>query len=76
MEEKLKRQAERVLRELSEALGEIDLEETYYVVDEINITRDDGTPEVKRGFRKAVLGIAPKRDEEGYYIAETGGWVA
>ncbi|NOZ57967.1 MAG: Asp-tRNA(Asn) amidotransferase GatCAB subunit C [Euryarchaeota archaeon] len=76
MEEKVRREAERVLKELSEALGEIDLEETYYVVEEINITRADGEPELREGLRRAALEIAPKRDEEGYYIAEVGGWVA
>ncbi|WP_456475707.1 Asp-tRNA(Asn) amidotransferase subunit GatC [Candidatus Pyrohabitans sp.] len=77
MEEKaeIRRQAERVLRELSEALGEISLEETYYVVEDINVTREDDTPELKSDFRDMALKIAPRVDEEGNYIAEVGSWV-
>jgi predicted Asp-tRNA(Asn)/Glu-tRNA(Gln) amidotransferase subunit C len=74
-ESKVRREAERVLKELSEALGEISLEETYYVVEEINVTRKDAEPELNPKFRKAALKIAPRKDEEGYYIAEMGSWV-
>jgi|Deesub1362A_J573_1020465.scaffolds.fasta_scaffold01120_12 aspartyl-tRNA(Asn)/glutamyl-tRNA(Gln) amidotransferase subunit C len=77
MEEKeeIRREAERVLKELSEALGEISLEETYYVVEEINVTRGDAEPELRPEFREAALKIAPRKDEEGNYIAEVGSWV-
>ncbi len=74
-EEKVRREAERVLKELSEALGEINLEETYYVVEEINVTRNDAEPELNPEFRKVALKIAPHKDDEGYYIAEVGSWV-
>ncbi len=74
-EEKVRREAERVLKQLSEALGEISLKETYYVVEDINVTRRDGEPELDAEFHKAALKIAPHKDEEGYYITEVGSWV-
>jgi len=74
-EKSLISQAERVLKELSEALGEINLKETYYVVEEINVTREDGKPRLKDDFREITNKNAPKMDEEGYFIMEVGKWV-
>lgn len=71
----IEKEAEKVLRELSEALGETDLKETYYVVEEINITRGDGKPRKDSNFRKFIVKNAPKMDEEGSYIMEVGKWV-
>ena len=73
-EKSLISQAERVLKELSEALGEINLKETYYVVEEINVTREDGKPSLKDDFREIIDKNAPKM-EEGYFIMEVGKWV-
>ncbi len=73
--EEIKKEAEKVLFELSEALGEVDLEETYYVVDEINITRRDGKPRVDQVFSESLKKNAPHMDEEGNYIMEIGRWV-
>ncbi len=71
----VQKEAEKVLKELSEVLGEINLAETYYVVEEINITRSDGTPEVKEDFKKIIRKNAPKLDEEGSFMMEVGKWV-
>ena len=71
----VQKEAEKVLKELSEVLGEINLAETYYVVEEINITRSDGTPEVKEDFKKIIRKNAPKLDEEGRFVMEVGTWV-
>jgi len=71
----IEKEAEKVLKELSEALGEIDLEETYYVVEDINITRKDGNPGLDKDFREGALKNAPSADEEGNYKTEVGKWV-
>ncbi|NIM46429.1 MAG: Asp-tRNA(Asn) amidotransferase GatCAB subunit C [Nitrososphaeria archaeon] len=73
--EEIRREAEKVLKELSAALGEVDLEETYYVVDEINVTRPDGAPSVDKKFLKILKKNAIHMDEEGNYIMEIGKWV-
>ncbi|MFQ6136478.1 MAG: Asp-tRNA(Asn) amidotransferase subunit GatC [Candidatus Hydrothermarchaeales archaeon] len=71
----IKREAEKVLKELSEALGDIDLVETYYVVEDINVTRHDREPGVDEGFKKITRKNAPRLDKEGSFIMEIGKWV-
>jgi predicted Asp-tRNA(Asn)/Glu-tRNA(Gln) amidotransferase subunit C len=71
----IKEEAEKVLSELSAALGELDLAETYYVVDEINVTKGDGSPNTEKDFVKSLRKNAPHMDEEGNYIMEIGKWV-
>lgn len=71
----VQKEAEKVLKELSEALGEINLSETYYVVEEINITRSDSEAKVNGKFREIVKKNAPKLDEEGSFVMEVGKWV-
>ncbi len=71
----IKEEAEKVLSELSTALGEVDLVETYYVVDEINVTEGDGSPKTVKDFVKSLRKNAPHMDEEGNYIMEIGKWV-
>jgi len=73
--EEIKREAEKVLHQLSSALGEVDMEETYYVVEEINVTRGDGEPKRDERFLKGLRKNAPHMDEEGYYVMEMGRWV-
>jgi predicted Asp-tRNA(Asn)/Glu-tRNA(Gln) amidotransferase subunit C len=73
--EDIRKEAEQVLSELSAALGEVNLQETYYVVDEINVTQADGTPKTDKNFIKAVKKNAPQMDEEGNFIMEIGKWV-
>ncbi|GBE53937.1 MAG TPA: Asp-tRNA(Asn) amidotransferase subunit GatC [Euryarchaeota archaeon] len=73
-QEKIKEEAEKVLEELSLTLGEVELEETYYVLKDVNVLRDDSTPENKKEFRKLALKNAPKIDEDSYFIAEVGTW--
>lgn len=72
----IEKEAEKVLRELSLVLGEIDLKETYYVVEEINVTRGDREPEDNSPeFRKITRKNAPRMDEDGNFIMEAGRWV-
>lgn len=67
--------AEKVLKELSEALGDIDLAETYYVVDEINVTRKSKKPVLDKRFAAQVKKNAPGMDEDGSFVMEIGRWV-
>ncbi len=72
----IEKEAEKVLKELSLALGEIDLKEMYYVVEEINVTRGDGEPRGGNAeFREIVKKNAPRMDEDGAFIMEAGRWV-
>jgi len=71
----IQKEAEKVLKELSEALGEINLSETYYVVEEINITRSGGEAKVDERFKEIIKKNAPKLDEEGSFVMEVGKWV-
>ncbi len=74
-QENIKKEAQSVLEELSKALGEIDLEETYYVVEDINVTRKDGTPELDEDFKTITKKNAVKLDEDGSFVMEVGKWV-
>ena len=74
-EEVIRKEAEKVLADLSDALGEVDLAETYYVVDDINVTRGDGKPGIEAGFKERIEANAPKMDDEGNFIMEVGKWV-
>jgi predicted Asp-tRNA(Asn)/Glu-tRNA(Gln) amidotransferase subunit C len=71
----IKKEAQEVLEGLSKALGEIDLEETYYVVEDINVTRKDGTPELDEDFKTITKKNAVKLDRDGNFIMEVGKWV-
>ena len=73
--EDIKLEAEKVLSELSAALGEVDLEETYYVVSDINVTEQDGIPRVDEDFIKSLRKNAPHMDDKGSFIMEIGKWV-
>ncbi|MEE8358171.1 MAG: Asp-tRNA(Asn) amidotransferase subunit GatC [Candidatus Hydrothermarchaeales archaeon] len=74
-EKDIQKEAEKVLEELSVALGDIDLEETYYVVEDINVTRSDGEPHVSEEFKETTKKNAPRLDKEGSFITEIGKWV-
>ena len=73
--EDIQKEAEKVLKELSEALGDIDLAETYYVVDEINVTRKSKKPTLDKRFAKQTKKNAPRMDEDGSFVMEIGRWV-
>ena len=69
---KIEKEAERILEKFSKALQDIpELEETQYIVDNVNLTRSDcgrdKNPE--KILRNAEL------DENGNVIAEKGKWV-
>ena len=69
---KIEKEAEQILEKFSEALKDIpDLEETHYMVDNINLTRDDiaEAKDPEKILRNAHT------DEEGNIIAEKGKWV-
>jgi aspartyl-tRNA(Asn)/glutamyl-tRNA(Gln) amidotransferase subunit C len=69
---KIEKEAEQILEKFSEALKDIpDLEETHYMVDNINLTRDD-IAEDKDPIK--ILRNA-HTDEEGNIISEKGKWV-
>ena len=71
----IQKEAEKVLKELSKVLGEINLSETYYVVEDINMTRSDGDAKVDERFKEIIKKNAPKLDEEGSFVMEVGKWV-
>ena len=73
--EDIQKEAEKVLKELSEALGDIDMPETYYVVDEINVTRISKKPKLDKKFIAQAKKNAPNLDEDGSFVMEVGGWV-
>ncbi len=74
-EKNIQKEAEKVLMQLSEALGDIDLEETYYVVEDINVTRSDGVPSIDEDFNEITKKNAPRLDKEGSFVTEIGKWV-
>lgn len=69
---KIEKEAESILEKFSEALKDIpDLEETHYMVDNINLTREDRSEDKdpEKILRNAHT------DENGNIIAEKGKWV-
>ena len=72
MQLKIEKEAEQILEKFSEALKDIpDLEETHYMVDNVNLTRDDiaETKDPEKILRNAHT------DEDGNIISEKGKWV-
>jgi len=69
---KIEKEAEEILKKFSKALEDIpELEETHYIVDNVNLTRPDCGEEKnpEKILRNAEV------DEEGNVIAEKGKWV-
>ncbi|OYT54032.1 MAG: Asp-tRNA(Asn) amidotransferase GatCAB subunit C [Candidatus Altiarchaeales archaeon ex4484_2] len=70
--EKIRKDGLKLIDEFSEMLKEVkETDETHYVVDLKNVTRDDGKPERKKEFREKMRRIAP-RWEDNHVIAEKG----
>lgn len=68
---KIEKEAEKILEEFSKTLENIpELEETYYIVDNVNLTRED-IPEKKNPER--ILKNT-QVDEEGNMIVEKSKW--
>ncbi|WP_414468734.1 Asp-tRNA(Asn) amidotransferase subunit GatC [Methanobacterium sp. ACI-7] len=68
---KIEKEAEKILEKFSNALKDIpELEETHYIVDNINLTRNDCAEEKEpeKILRNAHL------DEDGNVIAEKSKW--
>jgi len=68
---KIEKEAEQILEKFSKALQDIpELEETYYIVDNVNLSREDCGEEKnpEKILRNTMV------DKEGYVIAEKGKW--
>jgi aspartyl-tRNA(Asn)/glutamyl-tRNA(Gln) amidotransferase subunit C len=69
---KIEKEAEKILQSFSEALKDIpDLEETHYMVDNVNLSRKDCAED--KNSEKIMRNTHV--DEEGNLIAEKGKWV-
>ena len=69
---KIEKEAEKILQNFSEALKDIpDLEETHYMVDNVNLSRED-CAEYKNPEK---IMRNTQVDEEGNLIVEKGKWV-
>ncbi|MDO5836788.1 MAG: Asp-tRNA(Asn) amidotransferase subunit GatC [Methanobacterium sp.] len=69
---KIEKEAEEILQSFSDALKDIpDLEETHYMVDNVNLSREDYAEDKDSSkiIRNAHV------DDEGNLIAEKGKWV-
>jgi aspartyl-tRNA(Asn)/glutamyl-tRNA(Gln) amidotransferase subunit C len=69
---KIEKEAEEILKKFSKALENIpDLEETHYIVDNVNLNREDCAEDKDpdKIMRNAHV------DEEGNLIVEKGKWV-
>jgi aspartyl-tRNA(Asn)/glutamyl-tRNA(Gln) amidotransferase subunit C len=69
---KIEKEAEKILEKFSNALQNIpELAETYYITDNVNLTRQDCGEDKNPGkiLRNAQL------DEDGNVIVEKGKWV-
>jgi len=69
---KIEKEAEKILEKFSKELQDIpELEETYYIVDNVNLSREDEAEDKnhEKILRNAHL------DENGNLIAEKGKWV-
>ncbi|BDH79365.1 MAG TPA: Asp-tRNA(Asn) amidotransferase subunit GatC [Methanothermobacter sp.] len=67
----IEKEAEKILEEFSKALEKVpELEETHYIVDNLNRTRAD---KKRKHDPKRILKNAPV-DEEGNIIVERGEW--
>ncbi|XRP97389.1 Asp-tRNA(Asn) amidotransferase subunit GatC [Methanocaldococcus sp. 16A] len=75
--EKIKKEAEEIINKFSEVLEKFDLEmeESYYIIDSRNVLRDDEAIESNPEFREKFLKIAPKVNKEGYVVVEKGSWL-
>jgi len=69
---KIEKEAEMILEKFSKALENIpDLEETHYMVDNVNLSREDAARDKKpdKILRNARV------DDEGNVVVEKGKWV-
>lgn len=72
-EERIRKQGIKLIEKFSEMLEKIpQTEETHYVIDQKNVTREDAEPVRKKSFREKMKKIAP-RWEENYVVAEKSG---
>lgn len=74
LETDIQKEAEKVLEELTRALGDVEMEETYYVVEEINVTRPDANPGLDETTKDIIKKNSHGLDENGNFIMEVGKW--
>lgn len=68
---KIEKEAEKILENFSKALQDIpELEETYYIVDNVNLSREDCGED--KNPEKILRNLHV--DEQGHVIAEKGKW--
>jgi len=76
--QEIEKEAEEVLEKLSKSLekekAKEELKEVYYITATSNVFREDEGIEDKPELREAAKKNAPKFNE-GYFVAEVGGWV-
>lgn len=69
---KIEKEAEKILQSFSDALKNIpELEETHYMVDNVNLSRDDCAEDKDSGKIMRNTHV----DEDGNLIVEKGKWV-
>ena len=75
--EKIKKEAEEIINKFSEVLEKfnLEMEESYYIIDSRNVLREDKAVESNPEFREKFLKIAPKVNKEGYVVVEKGSWL-
>ena len=75
--EKIKKEAEEIINKFSEVLEKfnLEMEESYYIIDSRNVLREDEAVESNPEFREKFLKIAPKVNKEGYVVVEKGSWL-
>ncbi|AAB98231.1 conserved hypothetical protein [Methanocaldococcus jannaschii DSM 2661] len=75
--EKIKKEAEEIINKFSEVLEKfnLEMEESYYIIDTRNVLREDEAVESNPEFREKFLKIAPKVNKEGYVVVEKGSWL-
>ncbi|GEM_PF-2405237 len=75
--EKIKKEAEEIINKFSEVLERfnLEMEESYYIIESRNVLRDDEAVESNPEFREKFLKIAPKVNKEGYVVVEKGSWL-
>jgi len=71
-EAKIKEEGIKLIEGFSMMLEKVpETEETHYVIELKNVTRDDGDPVMRRKFPENLKKIVP-RFEDGYVVAEKG----
>lgn len=69
---KIEKDAEKILKDFSKTLENIpDLEETHYIVDNVNLTRKD----ISKEKNSEKIMKTAKTDKEGYLLVKKADWI-